>query len=273
MDAGVRTPLVDFFRRGEVAREVRLLAARGAMAPRALEQLALLLLLQDDADEEVAAAARGTLDSLPPDVVAAFLARSEVPGEMRDWFRARGIEPATTAIDSDEPLVEAIEDNEEEVTILFDGDGQAAGDAAAADAPADGKRPQPLSSMSVMQKMKLAMRGTREARAVLIRDPNRLVSTAVLSSPKLTENEIEGFARMANVSEDVLRQIGSNRAWVKSYAVAANLVKNPKTPLAMSMHLLQRLNDRDVKMLTIDRNVPEPLRIAARKRAAAAKNQ
>jgi hypothetical protein len=127
--------------------------------------------------------------------------------------------------------------------------------------------------MTVMQKMKLAMRGTRETRAALIRDPNRLVSTAVLSSPKITENEIEGFARMANVSEDVLRQIGSNRAWVKSYAVAANLVKNPKTPLAMSMHLLQRLNDRDVKMLTIDRNVPEPLRIAARKRASAAKKE
>jgi hypothetical protein len=270
MDSGVRTPLVDFFRRGEVAREVRLLAARGAMAPRALEQLALLLLLQDDADDEVAAAARATLESLPPDVVAAFLARSEVTGEMRDWFRARGIEPANAAIESDDPLVEAIDDDEEEVTILFDGEGDGDG---AAEPAADGKRPQPLSSMSVMQKMKIATRGTREARAALIRDPNRLVSTAVLSSPKLTENEIEGFARMANVSEDVLRQIGSNRAWVKSYAVAANLVKNPKTPLAMSMHLLQRLNDRDVKMLTIDRNVPEPLRIAARKRAATSKKQ
>jgi hypothetical protein len=267
MDSGVRTPLVDFFRRGEVAREVRLLAARGAMAPRALEQLALLMLLLDDSEDEIASAARATLDSLPPAVLAAFLARTEVPGEMRDWFAARGIEPAATAIESDEPLVETVEDDEE-VTIALDGDGDAEpGTEAAADAP----RPQPLSSMSVMQKMKIAMRGTREARAALIRDPNRLVSTAVLSSPKLTENEVEGFARMANVSEDVLRQIGSNRAWVKSYAVAANLVKNPKTPLAMSMHLLQRLNDRDVKMLTIDRNVPEPLRIAARKRASASK--
>jgi hypothetical protein len=268
MDAGVRTPLVDFFRRGEVARDVRLLAARGAMAPRAIEQLALLLLLQDDGDDEVATAARATLESLPPDVLAAFLARSEATGEMRDWFRARGIEPAAVAVESDEPLVEAIEDDDE-VTIVFDDEDPAA----ETPAPVDGKRPQPLSSMTVMQKMKLAMRGTREIRAALIRDPNRLVSTAVLSSPKITENEIEGFARMANVSEDVLRQIGSNRAWVKSYAVAANLVKNPKTPLAMSMHLLQRLNDRDVKMLTIDRNVPEPLRIAARKRVAASKKQ
>jgi hypothetical protein len=269
MDAGIRTPLVDFFRRGEVARDVRLMAARGAMAPRAAEQLALLLLLQDDDDGDVSAAARATLDALPRDAVAAFLARSEATGEMRDWFRARGIEPASVATASDDPIVETVEDDDE-VTIVFDGDGEPGADA---EAPAEGKRPQPLSSMTVMQKMKIAMRGTREARAALIRDPNRLVSTAVLSSPKLTENEIEGFARMANVSEDVLRQIGSNRAWVKSYAVAANLVKNPKTPLAMSMHLLQRLNDRDVKMLTIDRNVPEPLRIAARKRASTSKKQ
>jgi len=132
--------------------------------------------------------------------------------------------------------------------------------------PADA--PVPLASLSVMQRMKLAMRGTREQRAQLIRDPNRLVAAAVLSSPKLTENEVEGFARMANVTEEVLRVIGANRAWVKNYAVALNLVRNPKSPVALSLQLLNRLTEKDVKMLTSDRNVPEPLRIAARKKIA-----
>ena len=81
----------------------------------------------------------------------------------------------------------------------------------------------------------LAPRGTREERTVLIRDPNRLVAAAVLSSPKLTENEVEGIARMANVGEEVLRIIGNNRGWMKSYTVAANLVRNPKTPPAISL--------------------------------------
>src|SRR5690606_5251984 len=95
-----------------------------------------------------------------------------------------------------------------------------------------------ISLLSVMEKMKLAMRGTREQRAVLIRDPNRIVAAAVLSSPKLTETEVESFARMANVAEEVLRVIGSNRQWTKNYGVVAGLVRNPKTPLSISMNLL-----------------------------------
>jgi hypothetical protein len=103
-------------------------------------------------------------------------------------------------------------------------------------------------------------------RSSLIRDPNKMVATAVLSCPKLTEQEVEAFARMANVSEDILRTIGSTRAWVKNYSILLGLTKNPKTPLAMSLTFVHRLNDRDLRGLSIDRNVPEPLRIAARKK-------
>ena len=72
--------------------------------------------------------------------------------------------------------------------------------------------------------------GSREMRAILVRDPNKLISVSVLSSPKLTENEVEAFSRMANVSDDVLRMIGKNRAWTKNYSVIVGLTKNPKTP-------------------------------------------
>jgi hypothetical protein len=68
------------------------------------------------------------------------------------------------------------------------------------------------------------------------------------------------------VSEDVLRIIGSNRAWMKNYGVVVGLTRNPKTPLGMSLNLMNRLNDRDLQLVSIDRNVPEPLRIAARKK-------
>src|SRR5204863_284608 len=127
MDPGFRSPLIDFFRRGEVARDVRLLAAQGALAPRAQEQIALLVLLSED------------------------------PG------------------------------------------------------PADAEQ-KILSSLSVLDRMKLAMKGTREQRAVLVRDSNKLVSAAVMSSPKLNEAEIEAFTKMGNVSEDVMRIIGTNRS-------------------------------------------------------------
>ena len=74
---------------------------------------------------------------------------------------------------------------------------------------------------------------------------------------------------MANVSDDVLRIIGSNRAWTKNYSVIVGLTKNPKTPVAMSMNFLARLSVRDLGLLAVDRNVAEPLRVAARKKVAA----
>ena len=116
-----------------------------------------------------------------------------------------------------------------------------------------------LQAMTVPQRLKLAMKGSREQRAVLVRDPNRMIAAAVLSSPKLAQTEVEAFARMANVSEDVLRTISMNRSWMRKLAVAAALVKNPKTPAAISLHLLPRMTQRDVKQLC-DR--PQRARVA-----------
>jgi hypothetical protein len=110
------------------------------------------------------------------------------------------------------------------------------------------------------------MNGSREERAILIRDPNKLVSSAVLSSPKITESEIEAIAKMANVSEEILRVIGNSRAWTKNYNVVLALVRNPKTPVPMAMNMLNRLNERDMRQLSTNRNVPEILRVTARKK-------
>ena len=246
-DPGIRTPLVDFFRRGEVARDARLLAAQGALATRAVEQLALLVLLADDADAEIEGTARRTIEALPRDQVSAFLGRSDVTAEIKAFFAERGI-PAGPPIPGEalDPLVEG-----GDVPDVPGGD--------------DKDSTAMLSALPIMDRLKLATKGTREQRAVLIRDPNKLIAVAVLSSPKLSDSEVEAFARMGNVSEEVLRIIGNNRSWTKNYGVNAALVRNPKTPPAISLNLMARLNDRDMKMLSMDRNVPEGLRVAARK--------
>ncbi len=252
MEAGLRTPLLDFFRRGEVARDVKLMAAQGAIAPRPLEQLGILMLLSTDGDAEIRDTAEQTLQSLPADLVANFIARSDVPTELREFFIKRGINPSNTpAPDFEEPLVDT------------------AGDAELEGATEEEKQQtfqQRLSMMTVPEKMKYAMKGSREMRAILIRDPNRMVSSAVLSCPKVNEAEIEAFCKMGNVSEDILRTIAQTRAWTKNYTVCLSLVKNAKTPIALTLNLMQRLTDADVKKLGSDRNVPEPLRLAARKR-------
>ena len=125
---------------------------------------------------------------------------------------------------------------------------------------------QRIASMSPAQRLARAVKGTREERAILVRDPNRVVAVAVLSSPKITETEVESIAKMANVSDEILRIIGNTRTWTKKYSVVAALVRNAKTPVGVSMTLLHRLVERDVKALSVDRNIPEVLRVAARKK-------
>ena len=247
MDPGFRSPLVDLFRRGEAAREVRLLAAQGALAPRAYEQIALLVLLSDDPDQEVAHTANSTLDALPREAVGALLTKGDIPSEIRQFFAARGIAPAVSAAPADAPLVDTL------VTLPD----------AVPDDQTDGRRP--LSSLPVIDRVKLAMKGTREQRSQLVRDTNRLVATAVLSSPKLTDSEVEQFTKLGNVSDEVLRIIGMNRSWSKNYGVVVGLCRNPKTPPAISMQMIHRITDRDLKLLATDRNVPEALRVVARK--------
>jgi hypothetical protein len=124
---------------------------------------------------------------------------------------------------------------------------------------------QAMATMTTKDKLIKALKGDRQWRAMLIRDPNRLVATAVLGSPNVTEAEIEGFSGMKNVSDQILRTIGSNREWTKKYTVVANLVKNPRTPLAISMGMVSRLNPRDLKSIAVDKNVPEPIRKQAQK--------
>ena len=252
MDLGLRSPLLDFFKRGEVAKDVRLLAASGGLAPRALEQIALLAMLTEDADSEVRAASEATLASIPGETMAGFLGRSDVPEGLREFFRGRGVEPLPGGDGNDDPLVDADAVGSQPEAGDEDADSQSI--------------TQRLALLGVAGRMKAAMKGTKSERAILIRDPNKLVSAAVLSSPKLSDSEVENFAKMANVSEDILRTIGMNRAWIKNYGVIAALTRNPKTPLAVSMRFVQRLTERDLKMIALDRNLQEPLKLMVRKR-------
>ncbi len=170
---------------------------------------------------------------------------------MRDFFAARGVRPAAAA-----PALDGSDDFAEPSLDTLDQDPEAG------TVPASSAL---LSSLPVIDRLKLATKGTREQRAQLIRDSNRMVAIAVLSSPKVNESEVEAFAKMANVSEDVLRVIGANRSWMKHYGIAHGLARNPKTPPGVSMQLLHRLSDRDIKAVGMDRNVPETLRLAARR--------
>ena len=196
----------------------------------------------------MAATAERTLESIPPQDLAAVLA-GDVSAETKARFAAKGIQPAGTPPQGDAPLVDGGPEVEE--------------------APPDEEQQsalQRIASLNIAKRIALAMKGTREERAILIRDPNRIVTAAVLSSPKMSDTEVAAIAKMQNVSEDVLRTIANNRAWLKNYSVVLAVVKNPKTPVALSMNLMARLSEKDLKLLSTDRNVPDVLRTQARRK-------
>jgi hypothetical protein len=122
-----------------------------------------------------------------------------------------------------------------------------------------------LAKMSVAQRVQFAIKGGSEARRTLIRDSNKVVQRAVLQSPRLTDQEVEAFAAMSNLTDEILRSIANNRNFRKNYTVVRNLLNNPKTPLDVSLHMLPTLNAVDLKRLTTNKNIPETLRTTAMK--------
>jgi hypothetical protein len=351
----VSNPLIAQFRRGGIPRELRLMAAQGALPLKPEDLVELLHFLVEDEDSDVAGGAHATLAAMPAAELLPVLKDRQTPAGILGWGLANRLErelreavlqnPSTPdeAIEAEvaelpEDLAELVVINQvrllRRTTLLehleanphLNRDQQRRlrelresfhiGDVAPAEMPAPPPAPavsapaaapapesetpaepvaleseitsevdamfrylteeerqeaeristvQRIYRLNTAEKIITALKGSREERAVLVRDPNRLVSSAVLGSPKMTDAEVEAFAGMRNISDEVLRQIGNNREWTKRYGVVASLVKNPRTPLGVSLGMVSRLNPRDIKGLATDRNVPEVLRRQAQK--------
>ncbi len=351
-------PLVDQFRRGGVPRDLRLMAAQGALPLKPEDLLDLLHLLLSDKDELIAKTAEGSLSAMPAAELLPIFKERSTPPHILAWglahreekeLREVVLQNTSTpdeAIEAHAPslneglaelvvinqvrllrrtsLLEALESNTHlnndqkrrlrELRETFHIGEEPAAPApppppaeAAPAAPAEPEPPveeipmdappiseeeavvryltdderketeklgavQRLYRLNTAEKVITALKGTREERAILVRDPNRIVSTAVLGSPRITDPEIEAFAAMKNVSGEILRQIGNNKEFTKRYGVISNLVRNPRTPLAISIGMVSRLNPRDLKSISVDRNVPEVIRKQALKFVRAAQS-
>jgi hypothetical protein len=178
--------------------------------------------------------------SASPELVAALVESSVVTAEQRNQLlelqreEPEGIEAFVEAVEAAEP------DAAKRQTLL-----------------------QKISHLSVVERVQLAMKGTREARTALIRDNCRVVQRAVLQSPQLTSREVESFAAMTTLNDETLRLIAGNRKFRKNYSVTRALINNPKTPLEISLHLLPTITPQDLKLLGTNKNVPDTLRTAA----------
>lgn len=124
---------------------------------------------------------------------------------------------------------------------------------------------QRVQRLSVGQRIQLALKGGKDIRNVLIRDPNREVVIKVLENPKITENEVEMIARNPSSPDDALRYIFKKKDWIRKYNIVLSLASNPKTPIGISMPLITRLRMHDLVILEKNKNIPEAVRNAIKR--------
>ena len=342
-------PLVEQFRRGGVARDLRLMAAQGLLPLKPEDLVEMWTDLVKDPDEGVRAAADKSLSSFPAAELQPILKSRDTPPGVLSWavthrteHELREVALQNTSLPDETiealapvltqalaelvvinqtrllrrtSLLVALEtnaglnnDQKRRLRELRDSFRIGQAEAAPPPAPAPPEAPpepepepepelaplgdvfmtedealvrylseeerqqtekvsavQKIYRLNTAEKLITALKGSREERAILIRDPNRLVATAVLGSPRLTDPEIEAISGMKSVSDEILRKIGHHREWTKRYAVCKNLVCNPRTPMGIALTLVPRLSPRDIKGLSVDRNVPEPVRKHAQK--------
>lgn len=178
--------------------------------------------------------------STSPALVAALVASSVINSEQRGQL----LELQREELESEEAFLEAAKETE----------------------PDGAKREtllQKLSRLRVVERVQLAVKGNRDERMLLIRDPCRVVQRAVLQSPQLTDREVESFAGMASLGEEALRMIAGSRKYRKNYTITRALMFNPKTPLEITLHMLPNVAPQDLKMLVSNKNIPDTLRTSA----------
>ncbi len=268
--------LADTFRQGKAPEVVRRKALEGDLPVPRAERIEILTILARDKDEATRKQALQTLLQWDAQDLRDVLASPLTPSAVLD-FAVNSLAPTR------EDLLEGLLENpglpddlrEEIQNRLLEAAKLETAEAPAAPRAADGQDLIPgesgqretliqrINRMSAVEKIKLALTGNQESRLILIRDANKIVARAVLQSPKVSEGEIEAFASAKNVSEEVLRLIAMNRAYMKNYAVARSLINNPRAPLDITLHLIPRMNDKDLKLLTNNRNIPDTLRTMA----------
>jgi hypothetical protein len=124
---------------------------------------------------------------------------------------------------------------------------------------------QRIQKLGVSEKIQLALRGGKEIRTILMRDPNKEVCLTVLQNPKLTDTEVELIARSRSIPDEALRMITKKREWMKNYNVMLALLTNPKLPVGIALRLVGELKTKDLSLLEKNKNVSEGLRGSAKK--------
>jgi hypothetical protein len=254
----------------ESPKELRLEAARGQVEMPPSDLTTVLCILSRDRDEEVSRAAKSSFEGLTTETLFEAMEGeldpivhkrvASVQSEREARLREADLEENTDKTAEGKPEgeetsgPEGVETNEEEP-------------APQPEPKVEEKKPlslmEQIRSMTAAQKIKLALTGDKDARGVLIKEPNEQITSSVLRNPRITEEEILKLTSTRGTSDNILRLIAKNKEWMKNYRMKNTLVLNPKTPLSISMRLVNQLYDKDLKNMSKSKNISTVLANAA----------
>ena len=276
-------------------KDIRLMAAEGRLPIEGEEQVAALYYLANDKDPEIKKLARMSLSALPEELLSAAMSSPEANPGLLDYLsrhfsknsvllelilkntntEIKTVESITAFADAD--LLEIISEDAERIKanpgILEAIKGNKAASSTLlkkvknilepgeeeAELPEEEEESASLYKqileMGVSEKIKLAITGNKEARTILVKEPNRLICGNVMKNPRITESEVDLFSASKSVGEEVFRLILANRDWMKKYQIKLNLVSNPRVPIPVAMNLLNHIRKKDLELLAKSRNV------------------
>ncbi len=282
----------------DAPKEERLRAAAGLEELTPAERLTVLFILSFDGDEEVRTTARenfagfphreflkALLEPLEPVILKklSHIHRNEEavlklilanPSATREVFEEvaraapqgfiKGLKKEESLVAQNPLLKEFMEEGLPEAEGDVREEPAPTEEGAEEDVPTAGSVQQ-IARMTVAEKIKLALTGGKEAREVLIKDSNKMVSMSVLKNPRITEDEVIKLTASKSTPDELLREVARNKEWLKNYRIKYNMVTNPKTPLHLSMRLMSHLFEKDLQKLAKSKNIPSALAVAARK--------
>jgi len=109
--------------------------------------------------------------------------------------------------------------------------------------------------MGIGEKIKMALTGDKEWRAILIKDANKLVSAGVIKNPRITDGEILTVLKVGVQNDEIIRLICANKEWTKNYMIRKALVTCPKTPLPNALRYLATLSEKDIASFAKSKNI------------------
>jgi hypothetical protein len=264
----------------EESREVRLRAARGELDLDGENLLTTLAFLVHGSDEELRTEALQTLAKLPRASLAPVVANPQLHPQLLDLVaRVRGddsvlmemlvanpsAEAATVArialcatphAETKSPDTDPAAEEEDDSPPSEEGP---------EDEEVDPSKYRQALQMVVAEKIKMALTGDKEWRSIFLKDTNKLVSSAALKNPRITDGEVLALAKNKSSSDELIRIITLNPEWVKNYEIQKALVLHPRTPLPKALRYMNVLTLKDLKHLAKSRGVSQVITNNARR--------